>query len=132
MAQNVLNLERGTIAFVIAQTTAAFFVSAVTHVGGDYAIHRSFGKSGPTFQFFLLQPAAILIEEIAIRAARWIPLSTLVPIQAPEMMMWRVVGYLWVVLWFTWCAPPWLDAISVAGGTTRTRLIAVKMLERLA
>ena len=116
---------------MIAQTTAAFFVSAVAHLGGDYAIHRSFGKSGPTLQFFLLQPAAILIEEIAIRAARWVPLSTRVRVQAPAMM-WRAVGYLWVVLWFTWCAPPWLDAISVAGGTTRTRLIPLKMLERLA
>ena len=116
---------------MIAQTTAAFFVSALTHVGGDYAIHRSFGKSGPTFQFFLLQPAAILIEEIAIRAARWVPLSARVRVQAPEMM-WRVVGYLWVGLWFSWCTPPWLDAISVVGGTSRTRLISLKMLERLA
>jgi len=130
-AQNVLNLERGTIAFMIAQIAAAFFVSAVVHLGGDYAIHRSFGKSGPTFQFFLLQPAAILIEEIAIRAARWVPLSTRGRGQAPRMM-WRAVGYLWVVSWFVWCAPPWLDAISLAGGTTRTRLISLKMLERLA
>jgi len=116
---------------VIVQTTAAFFVSAVTHVGGDYAIHRSFRKSGPTFQFFLLQSTAILIEEIAIRAARWVLLSTRVGTQAPDVM-WRAVGYLWVGSWFVWCAPPWLDAISDAGGTTRTRLIPLKMLERLA
>ena len=117
--------------FAIVKTMAAFFFSALTHVGGDFAIHRSFWKSGPTFQFFLLQPAAILIEEIAIRAARWVLLSTLGRTQAPGLM-WRVAGYLWVVSWFVWCAPPWLDAISVAGGTTRTRLIPLKMFERLA
>lgn len=114
---------------MVVQTTTAFFLSAAAHTGGDYAIHGSFGKSGPTFRFFLLQPAAILIEEIAIRAARWVSLSTRV--RTPKLM-WRVVGYLWVCLWFTWCAPPWLGAISAGGGTVRTRLIPLKMLEKLA
>ena len=117
--------------FMIVQTIAAFFLSALTHTGGDYAIHRSFGKSGPTFQFFLLQPAAILIEEIAINVARWVSLSTRVRIRAPGLMG-KIVGYLWVGLWFTWCAPPWLDAISAVGGNVRTRLIPLKMLEKLA
>lgn len=108
-----------------------FFLSALIHTGGDYAIHRSFEKSGPTFQFFLLQPAGILIEEIAIRAARCVLLSKRVRRVRVPGVMWRVVGYLWVGLWFTWCTPPWLDAISAAGGNVRTRLIPLKMLEKL-
>jgi hypothetical protein len=106
----------------------AFFLSALLHAGGDYAIHRTFEKSGPTFQFFLLQPAAILIEEIAIRGVRWVPSSTHIRIPG---LAWRGIGYLWVVLWFTWCTPPWLDEISAAGGNIRTKLVALKMLERL-
>ena len=124
LARGALKLDKGTAAFTVAQTMTAFFLSALVHAGGDYAIHRSFEKSGPTFQFFLLQPAAILIEEIAIRGAR----ST-VPVRIPNLA-WRGVGYLWVVLWFAWCAPPWLDAITSSGGNVRTKLIPLKMLER--
>lgn len=105
----------------------AFFASALIHTGGDYAIHGSFEKSRPTFQFFLLQPAAILAEEIAVRCA----LSTRHRAAVPELV-WRGIGYLWVGLWFTWCAPPWLDAISAGGGNVRTRLMPLKMWERLA
>lgn len=108
----------------------AFFMSALIHTGGDYAIHGSFAKSRPTFQFFLLQPAAILAEEIAIRGARR-ALSTRRRGMVPELV-WRGIGYLWVGLWFTWCAPPWLDAVSAGGGNVRTKLMPLKMLERLA
>ena len=86
--------------------------------------------SGPTLQFFLLQPAAILIEEIAIRGACYFFSSIPIRIRNPELV-WRAAGYLWVVLWFTWCTPPWLDAISAAGGNVRTKLIPLKMLEKL-
>jgi len=106
----------------------AFLLSALIHTGGDYAIHRSFGKSIPTLQFFLLQPGAILIEEITIRAVQYVLSSTRVRV---PRLVWRGVGYLWVGLWFTWCAPPWLDAISAVGGNVRTRLIPLKMLEKL-
>ena len=127
MAQSVLNFDRGTVVFGIVQMITAFFLSALIHTGGDYAIHGSFEKSWPTFQFFLLQPSAILIEEIAIRAF----LSTRLHDQVPELV-WRGAGYLWVGLWFAWCTPPWLDTISAAGGNVRTKLIPFKILERLA
>lgn len=104
----------------------AFSLSAMIHTGGDYAIHGRFEKSLPTFQFFLLQPSAILIEEIVIRGARCVSLST--RLRDP---VWRAMGYLWVGIWFTWCIPPWLDAISAAGGNVRTMLIPLKMLDRL-
>lgn len=113
---------------MIVQSMTAFLLSALFHSVGDYAIHRTFEKSGPTFQFFLLQPAAILIEEIAIRGARWVSSPT--RIRTPQLV-WRGVGYLWVALWFTWCTPSWLDEISAAGGNIRTKLIPLKMLERL-
>lgn len=106
----------------------AFFLSALIHTGGDYAIHRGFGKSAQTFKFFLLQPGAILMEEIAIRVARCVAPPTRARVRVP----WRGVGYVWVGLWFAWCTPPWLDAMSAAGGNVRTRLIPLKMLERLA
>lgn len=120
-ARDALKLERGTVGFVIVQSMVAFFLSALAHTGGDYAIHRSFENSGPTFQFFLLQPVAILIEEIAIRSARCVRIPR---------QVWRGVGYLWVCLWFTWCTPPWLDAITASGGNVRTKLIPLKMLEK--
>lgn len=130
LARGALKLDRGTAAFMIVQSMAAFFLSALVHTGGDYAIHRSFEKSGPTFQFFLLQPGAILIEEIAIRGARHICSLTHVRVRIPKLV-WRGVGYLWVGLWFTWCTPPWLDTITGSGGNVRTKLIPLKMLEKL-
>ena len=125
LAQNVF--DRETVAFGIIQAVTAFFLSALVHTGGDYAIHGGFEESGPTFQFFLLQPSAMLIEEIAIRVI----LSTRLHVLVPKLA-WRGVGYLWVGLWFAWCAPPWLDTISAAGGNVRTRLIPFKILEKLA
>lgn len=105
----------------------AFFLSALIHTGGDYAIHGSFEKSWPTFQFFLLQPPAIVVEEIAVRVFPSARLHDMMP-----KMVWRGVGYLWVGLWFAWCAPPWLDTISAVGGNVRTKLIPFKILEKLA
>lgn len=130
LAQNVLKVDRGTPAFKVAQVTIAFFISALIHTGGDYAVHGSFEKSRPTFRFFLLQPVAILAEEIAVRGARW-ALSARSRVVVPELV-WRGIGYVWVGWWLTWCAPPWLDAISAGGGTVRTTLILFKVLERLA
>lgn len=130
LARDALKLDNGTAAFMIVQLVAAFFLSALMHTGGDYAIHHSFEKSGPTFQFFLLQPAAVLIEEIAIRGARCVCSSTRVHVYQIPKQVWRGVGYLWVCLWFTWCTPPWLDAITAAGGNVRTKLIPLKMMER--
>lgn len=117
---------------MIVRSTAAFFLSAILHTGGDYAVHGSFEKSGRTFQFFLLQPAAILMEEIAIQGARSVrsTSSTRIRVQIPELV-WRGVGYLWVCLWFTWCTPFWLDAVTASGGNLRTKLILFKVLERL-
>jgi hypothetical protein len=115
---------------MIVRMVAAFFLSALIHTGGDYAVHRSFEKSSRTFQFFLLQPVAILMEEIAIRGAQSVCSSTRVSVGIPKLV-WRGVGYLWVILWFAWCTPSWLEAIAASGGNVRTKLIPLKMLEVL-
>lgn len=127
MARDALKLGKGTAAFMIVQSMAAFLLSALMHTCGDYAIHHSFEKSGPTFQFFLLQPAAILIEEIAISGARYVYSPTRFRARTPKLV-WRGAGYLWVILWFAWCTPPWLDAITASGGNVRKKLIPLEIM----
>lgn len=122
VAYDCLNLRPGTSFSAYTQLVIAFFVSALIHIGGDYSVHRSYAIGGPTLRFFLLQPVAILCEETARHIMR--------P-QKHHARIWKAVGYIWVLLWFTWSAPPYLDSISIAGGHIRTKVIAFKMLEFL-
>jgi hypothetical protein len=120
VAYTVFSLDHGSTTSAYTQMFIAFFVSALIHIGGDLAVHSGISKSGPTLRFFLLQPLAIICEDKIARIYRR---------QHHINSVERFIGYIWVFLWFSWCMPPWLDAISMAGGHLRTKIVAFKMLE---
>ena len=117
MAHRLLKLKRGTGLSAYVQAVTAFFVSAIVHMAGDHSIHNTYG---PTLRFFLLQPVAIAFESVIIRVFWSFRFDS---------RIWRPVGYIWVYMWFSWCAPPWLDSISAHGGNMRTKVVMLKLLE---
>lgn len=119
MAYTVFGLDHGTTLSAYTQAFIAFLVSALIHIGGDLSVHAGLTRSGPTLRFFLLQPLAIAGEDMIIRIFQ----------QHHINRVGFIIGYIWVFMWFSWCIPPWLDAISMAGGHMRTKMIAFKMLE---
>jgi Membrane bound O-acyl transferase family len=118
VAHRILKLQRGTILSAFTQGVVAFFMSAIIHTAGDFAIGNSYG---PTTRFFLLQPVAMAFEGAAMRAFASFGFT--------RSRTWTPVGWVWVYIWFCWCAPPWFDSISARGGHMRTKVIMFKMFE---
>jgi uncharacterized membrane protein len=66
-------------------------------------------------QFFLLQAIIITLEDMFIGIAR--------RLRVKSSAWTRVLGYVWVALWFGWCVPEFVkDLIRAAGGITKLGL----------
>lgn len=76
-------------------------------------------SSAPT-SFFLLQAAAITIEDFVIWLAR--------PLHERFGWIGRGIGYFWVALWLCSTAPLWIDKMSVEGYQTNDIGIAFEPL----
>ncbi|KAJ4492348.1 membrane bound O-acyl transferase family-domain-containing protein [Lentinula lateritia] len=106
------------------QIYVAFFVSALMHSLGDYMVGRDY--VGISFRFFCLQPFAITFEELVKITALRLGLKNKLskPSTLPargstsanaSATVKRVVGYMWVVWWFTTTAPFLIDPAMQAG-----------------
>ena len=104
LAYNVLRLKRNTKAAFLAQIYVGFAVTATIHVAGDYSLLGSWSRSR-SLRFFLLQAVAITVEMMLIDTAKRLS------IRGP----WRCIGYVWVILWFTYTVPDWTDPLLRAG-----------------
>jgi len=85
----------------------AFFLSGCIHFAGDYmSFHR--WNHGGSFIFFMIQPFAIVFEEVIIFLSRkW-------KFHMPRGIT-RLVGYVWVCLWFWYTVPIFLEPLLRAG-----------------
>ncbi|KAF9226390.1 hypothetical protein BS17DRAFT_777171 [Gyrodon lividus] len=86
---------------LLLQVLIAFFISGLVHVAGDVMLDMS--RAGASFRFFLLQPIAIIAEESVISVASFVGIR--------KSLLTRLVGYAWVFIWLSICAPPWLDVL---------------------
>jgi Membrane bound O-acyl transferase family len=106
VAIRAFKLKPGTSLFSYTQVYISFFLSGLLHATGDYMIRGYL----PLFsiQFFMLQALGISFEHFVI----W--LTT--PIHSKlDVRVRKAIGYMWVVVWFCWTAPIWLDPMSAAG-----------------
>lgn len=90
------------------QLYTAFAISALIHTAGEYSM-LGYWTHRHALRFFLLQPVAITLETIVIgqtskSSVRW-PL--------------RFIGYLWVIMWFVYLVPGWIDPL-LRGGLAQT------------
>lgn len=104
LAYNVLGLKRNTKAAFLAQIYVGFAVTAIIHVAGDYSLLGSWSRSR-SLRFFLLQAVGITVEMMVLDTAKRLSIHG----------RWRYVGYVWVILWFTYTVPDWTDPLLRAG-----------------
>ena len=87
----------------------AFFVSGLIHYGVDYAVRRKW--SSHSMEFFLIQAVAITCEDAIIALADMTRFSSKLNI------FFKFMGFIWVLTWFTYSIPMWLDEMIQAGAT---------------
>ncbi|KAI0824502.1 membrane bound O-acyl transferase family-domain-containing protein [Trametes gibbosa] len=89
---NTLNVPRGTFLSSQVQVHVAFALSGLLHCIGDLVVGKEvFGHS---WKFFAANGIAITFEDVVILLARRIGFRHMTRVT-------RVVGYVWVCLWFT-------------------------------
>ena len=104
LAYDVLRLKKGTKVSFYVQIYVAFAISVMIHVAGDYSLLGSWLQGG-ALRFFLLQAIGITIETTVIDIAK------LLSIQGP----WHYLGYIWVIMWFTYTVPDWMGPLYRSG-----------------
>ncbi|EDR15395.1 uncharacterized protein LACBIDRAFT_301678 [Laccaria bicolor S238N-H82] len=95
-----------------------FLISGLVHVGGEYMMLGRLGSSLGAFRFFLLQGLAVSAETIVSNVLSLSGSSLASPGEAalPTPKLWtRIVGYVWVLLWFWWSLPFMVDPGILAG-----------------
>ena len=85
----------------------AFFVSGLIHHSAEYILYQKWG--GFSMQFFLLQAVAIICEDIIIS------LATRAGFSSKPNLFYKFIGFLWLITWFSYCLPMWLDGSNHAG-----------------
>ncbi|EDR03831.1 uncharacterized protein LACBIDRAFT_306530 [Laccaria bicolor S238N-H82] len=110
-----------------------FLISGLVHVGGEYMMLGRLGLGA--FRFFLVQGLAVSVETIVsnvfslsgsrLASPRKAALST------PKLWM-RIVGYVWVLLWFWWSLPFMVDPGILAGAYGPHRGLTFERLSKLA
>ncbi|KAF8157343.1 membrane bound O-acyl transferase family-domain-containing protein [Mycena galopus ATCC 62051] len=118
LAHRVLGLRPGTKASSYVQLFTAVALSASVHYGAEIMALRSW--HGGAFTFFMLQPCAIMLEDIVLYVARNI-------LETKDGFAVRVVGYAWVWAWFTLTLPVWQGPLGRAGHTDEGLPVSVLM-----
>jgi hypothetical protein len=73
---------------------------------GDIMIGK--GYSGWSMQFYMAQAVAITVEDAVIALARRAGINKPTP-------MTRIIGYIWVFVWFSAMMPPYVDKQVAVG-----------------
>jgi hypothetical protein len=119
VANKVLKFPRGTNRSSYTQLYVAFFLSAVIHASAEFMFEGRLLYH--SFKFFSLQALVVTFEDFVFYTAKRL-LSRrgieLKPGRADESWLeavLRVLGYCWVILWFCWSCPMWMDVNSTFG-----------------
>lgn len=108
-----LGFKPGTNGSSYTQLYTAFIITAITHIGGDALINPS--RLGISCPFFIYQALAITFEDVVIAAARRAGVE--------ETKWTRVMGYVWVAIWFSVTTPQWVSAMVIAGVESGSELV---------
>lgn len=100
-----LHLPKGTFTTYF-KLFVSFFISGLMHAAPDYIFHQNFSE-GTSVRFFILQAVAITFEDTVIDIASRLGYK--------ESKASKLIGFIWVFMWFTFCMPIWLDPQLHAG-----------------
>ena len=104
VTHSILQIPQSTILARYSNIFIAFFLSSLIHVASDHGHTIPIRESG-AIQFFMTQALGIMIEN-GFQAVYYSLTGKRRPSKAP--LLHRVVGYIWLVLFFTWSIPVWL------------------------
>lgn len=93
-----------------------FLLVAIIHIGGEYMATKRLMLGG-TVKFFMLQPVAIVFEQVVVHlwAGRGVsPTKQKGHTTLPPLWV-RCVGYVWVALFYSWTLPFMMDPYAVGG-----------------
>ncbi|KAF8196582.1 membrane bound O-acyl transferase family-domain-containing protein [Pholiota molesta] len=86
----------------------SFFISGLLHYGADYVLFQNW--SGTSLRFFSLQAVAITFEDAVVALARRLGYG-----YQERNPLFKIIGFIWVFIWFSYSLPIWLDPILHAG-----------------
>ncbi|KAF8149429.1 membrane bound O-acyl transferase family-domain-containing protein [Crassisporium funariophilum] len=101
LARNVLHLRPKSELNTFVRMYGAFILSGIIHYGGDYSALHHYG--GGAFFFFSMQSVAVTLEHLATKAGASLGLK--------PSRFWRIVGYIWVVIWFSLVLPRMVEPL---------------------
>ena len=125
VANDVLKFPRGTNLSSYTQLYVGFLMSGIIHSLGDYLAERRVVLR--SIKYFLLHAMAITFEDIVIYVAKRSLLLVGIKLTPGKLdgtrigAIVRVVGYCWVILWFSWASPILQDGLSALGFNTMDR-----------
>lgn len=99
-----LSIPEGTILSSLVILYTSFFISAWIHHAGDYMM---LGHHADALKFFLSQAVVITLEKSIVALGRRVGFT--------NSYAWRILGYVWVQLWFLYSLPWWLQPHIDAG-----------------
>ena len=102
---NTLHLPRGTFTTYFKLFTA-FLISGLLHAIEEHVFFQNSPESA-TVQFFLLQAVGITFEDAVIGIASRLGYK--------ESSAFKLIGFMWVFAWLTFCMPMWLDSQAHSG-----------------
>ncbi|KIM45593.1 hypothetical protein M413DRAFT_24765 [Hebeloma cylindrosporum] len=112
---NAFRIPTGIVATYF-KLFASFFISGLAHAAGDYVLHQDFSK-GNSVQFFVLQAVGITFEDAVIAIASRLGYK--------QCTIFKLIGFIWVFAWFTFCMPMTLDPQVHAGMVDETKHISL-------
>jgi hypothetical protein len=103
----LLGLKKGSLSSKYLQLYLAFFISMILHEWNIFNVTR---RDGGEFWFFMSQPFAITAEDFLI----WVYEEVFGEVKKPSPAL-RMIGYLWVFVWFSYSLPPFIQGLLDAG-----------------
>ncbi|KAF2772447.1 hypothetical protein EJ03DRAFT_204302 [Teratosphaeria nubilosa] len=119
-----LGLKKGSLASKYFQLYTCFLFSGLVHLWLSYVATR---KSNGEMLFFMLQPMAISVEDFVI----WC--YGVVVGTGKANRSWRVLGYVWVLAWFSWSLTLWVPALleqRIQPGSPRDHIAVMRAYKR--
>ena len=135
VANRLFKIPRGSTLSSFIQLQVAFLLSGIFHSAGDFMFEKRIVYR--SFRFFLLQPVAIIFEDLVVGITKRLLLRVGVKLEpGKDKRSWaeaavRVIGYFWVAVWFCSTFPAWQDEASAIGFRKIDRgLIAQYLVDR--
>ena len=102
----MFRLKRGSKLALLVQLYTTFLVTGLIHVAGEYSL-IGYWTYRHALPFFLLQAVGITFEFLVI--------DEIAPKIALRGLTRQCLGYLWVVMWFVYTVPNFLDPLLREG-----------------